>query len=131
MSAIGMGTNVKVVAGKSAGVRGVVFWQGDNKFGDGKRFGVKDASGTAHWVDQDHVEIDTEAPEAPAVDKQDQTEPPHDKGTAVKVVSGEAEGAEGEIFWIGESKFRGGSRYGIKDEEGQTHWVDHDEVEVV
>ena len=55
MSAIGMGTNVKVVAGKSAGVRGVVFWQGDNKFGDGKRFVVNDARGSAHRVDQDHV----------------------------------------------------------------------------
>ncbi len=45
--------------------------------------------------------------------------------------AGDAEGAEGEISGSGESKCRGGSRYGIKDEEGQTHWVDHDEVEVV
>ena len=132
MADISKGTHVVVVAGKSEGTRGVVFWEGENKFGSGKRFGVKDANGDAHWVDEEHVEIDDDPPkDAGGPPKQEQTEPPHEKGTAVRVIAGDAEGAEGEIFWVGESKFRGGSRYGIKDENGDTHWADHDEVDPV
>ncbi|MEM9070387.1 MAG: hypothetical protein AAGE52_17920 [Myxococcota bacterium] len=125
---IGKGTRVRITGGQGTGQSGAVFWEGPNKFGPGKRFGVRGDNGETYWVDDENVEIDDSAPAAaPPVEAE---EAKFEKGDAVRVVSGESEGASGEVFWIGESKFRPGMpRYGVRDESGETHWVDQIEVE--
>ena len=46
-----------------------------------------------------------------------------DRGDRVRVISGKDEGAEGTIFWWGESKFGDGMRAGIETDGGKV-WVD-------
>lgn len=52
------GDVVRIVSGKSAGATGTVFWIGPNKFGPGKRLGVRSsADAEALWVDETAVEL--------------------------------------------------------------------------
>ncbi len=47
------------------------------------------------------------------------------KGDRVGVVSGRAgKGMRGEVFWIGESRYGKGARYGVRGDDGETYWID-------
>lgn len=120
------GTRVVVVGGRSSkGVTGTVFWTGPDRYGDGLRVGVRGDDGETHWLSAEHVEkleagADPGAAEAPEVDK----------GARVSFkVQGEP--TEGEVFWIGENKFGPGQRLGVRDDDGETHWVDAVQVKVL
>jgi len=54
-----------------------------------------------------------------------------EKGARVKVTQGrKAIGTTGTVFWIGEDKYREGSkRLGIHGDDGETHWISADNVE--
>lgn len=122
------GKRVKVVKGRKAkGVEGTVFWHGKNKYGDGMRVGIKSDDGETHWVDVTHVEEledGTEAAEEAATAEQAETTeslPP--KGT--RVAWDDEHGTScGEVFWTGQNKYGPGMRLGVKDEAGETHWID-------
>ncbi len=47
-----------------------------------------------------------------------------DKGDRVRVTKGPAEGVTGTVFWKGENKYGPGDRFGIRGDDGQTHWID-------
>lgn len=51
------------------------------------------------------------------------------KGDRVKVTSGRSEGVTGTVFWMGQNKYGPGDRFGVRGDDGQTHWVDGTEVE--
>jgi hypothetical protein len=52
-----------------------------------------------------------------------------DKGTRVRITAGRAEGVTGSVFWKGENKYGPGERYGVRGDDGETHWVSADQVE--
>jgi hypothetical protein len=52
-----------------------------------------------------------------------------DKGSRVRIKSGPKTGIMGSIFWKGADKYRGGSRFGVRGDDGETHWVSETEVE--
>ncbi len=123
------GTKVDVVAGKSSGKSGEIFWSGPNKYGPGVRYGVRDEDGEAHWVDAAHVVKSGGASVAPAEQPKEPKAPrapaKYKKGDTVTVAAGSV---SGEVFWVGDSKFGDGARYGVRDENGDTHWVDENEL---
>ncbi|MEM1034534.1 MAG: KOW motif domain-containing protein, partial [Myxococcota bacterium] len=47
-----------------------------------------------------------------------------DKGDRAEIVSGPDAGKQGEVFWTGQSRYSNQMRYGLKDDEGATYWVD-------
>lgn len=51
------------------------------------------------------------------------------KGSRVKFKSGPKAGTAGTIFWTGKDKYKGGERFGINGDDGQTHWANSSEVE--
>ena len=51
------------------------------------------------------------------------------KGSRVRFKSGAKAGVTGTIFWTGKDKYKGGERYGINGDDGQTHWANSSEVE--
>jgi hypothetical protein len=51
------------------------------------------------------------------------------KGSRVKFKSGAKAGVTGTIFWTGKDKYKGGERYGVTGDDGQTHWANSSEVE--
>jgi hypothetical protein len=110
------GTRVKIVKGRKAiGMTGTVFWIGDNKWGEGKRAGIEGDDGETYWISLENLEETNDSPpeiEAP------------EKGTRVIFTSEEGEEIEGEVFWSGESKSGRTVRLGVKDAEGETHWMD-------
>ena len=119
--AIGKGDRVLVVKGKkSLGTVGTVFWIGPNKFGEGNRLGIKSDDAETHWVPEAYVEVT--ALQAPEV------EPP-EKGASVSWMDGDLPRA-GTVFWVGESKAGNGYRVGVKDDDGETHWLDARQLEV-
>ncbi len=113
------GTRVKIVKGqKGVGVAGEIFWIGDNKYGPGKRFGVRGDDGETYWVDAELVEASDEA--APAVEDSGEL---FQKGDRVAFEVGGREG-EGEAFWIGDSR-RGGQRLGVRPtDDDEAVWLD-------
>ena len=129
------GTSMAIARGKAnVGVRGTIFWSGANKYGSGFRYGLKDDSGATYWVDEADLGSPEDAPPAPP--SAPQAKPPAgangggpkaplEKGARVEITGGrEGVGAEGEVFWTGDSKFGEGMRYGVKSDEGTTYWVD-------
>ncbi|MFT5353201.1 MAG: hypothetical protein ACI9KE_000399 [Polyangiales bacterium] len=47
------------------------------------------------------------------------------KGDQLAIAHGKSNvGVRGEIFWTGANKYGPGFRYGLKDENGETYWVD-------
>ena len=127
----GKGDTVAIVTGKGpVGTRGEIFWSGPNKFGPGFRYGMKDEHGSTHWVDESDVgPIEGAPPPPPPPEKSDK--PALEKGTRVELTSRESKGVQGEVFWVGDSKFGSGHRYGVRDADGETHWVDEEFVEVL
>lgn len=122
------GDQLAIAHGKSnVGVRGEIFWTGANKYGPGFRYGLKDENGETYWVDEADLGPIEGAPPPPPP-KAAPTGPAKDpiaKGATVKITGGrEGVGKSGEIFWVGDSKFGQGMRYGIKTPDGTTFWVD-------
>jgi len=121
------GDRAAIVAGKkNVGVRGQVFWIGDNKYGEGKRYGLRGDDGETYWVDGSNIGVEDGAPPAPDAPP---PKPLIPKGSRVSITKGGSAGVEGEVFWSGENKYGPGNRYGIKDDEGETHWADSNQVE--
>lgn len=112
------GSRVKVVKGRKVPIdtTGTIFWLGDNKFGEGKRAGIEGDDGETYWTSLDNLEaIQDEAPEI---------EPPK-KGDMVRFILPEAEvEVEGPVIWVGEAKSGRGYRIGVRDHEGEVHWMD-------
>lgn len=49
----------------------------------------------------------------------------YSKGDQLAIAHGKSNvGVRGEIFWTGANKYGPGFRYGLKDESGETYWVD-------
>ncbi len=121
------GARVAIVAGKQGkGMRGEVFWIGESRYGKGSRYGVRGDDGETYWIDEDKLgpEDAVPAPQLPEAESS-----PLDKGTRVTVVRGDHAGQVGEVFWVGESRYGKGPRYGVKGDDGQTYWVDGPGVE--
>lgn len=124
------GERAAIVGGnKPLGTRGEVFWVGENKYGPGMRYGLKADDGRTYWLNDEEIGSEDGAPPAPP-DKPKSDKPELDKGTRVKIVGTKDAGAEGEIFWTGQSRYGPGMRYGVKDGE-ETYWVDEENVEVI
>ena len=52
------------------------------------------------------------------------------KGTRVQITGGrDGAGETGEVFWVGESRYGKGNRYGIRGKDDATFWVDDEFVE--
>ena len=51
------------------------------------------------------------------------------KGSRVRIKTGPQTGVMGSIFWTGKDKYRGGMRFGIRGDDGETHWVSESDVE--
>jgi hypothetical protein len=52
-----------------------------------------------------------------------------DKGSRVRIISGPNTGVTGTIFWSGKDKYKGGKRFGVRGDDGETHWVGEQLVE--
>mgnify|MGYP000082207142 CR=1 FL=1 len=118
------GARVKVVKGrKSQGVTGTVFWIGDNKYGEGKRYGIKGDDGATHWVGADMCEAWDKPPEPVE-------EPDLVRGDRVRFER-DGEPDEGEVFWVGPSKHGPGVRVGVKTHDEETLWFDARQIEKV
>lgn len=121
------GDRAAILSGRNAGVRGSVFWVGPNKFGEGMRYGLRDDHGTTHWVDGAELGAEADAPPPPEVPPK----PPLDKGARVRITGGRDAGKTGEVFWVGESRYGPGMRYGVRGPgEDETYWVDEAQVEL-
>jgi len=119
------GTRVKVFKGRKAvGTTGVIFWIGDNKYGDGKRIGLEGDDGETYWLPMENVQETTEA----AADEPTGPEPT--KGSKVRWGSGDTEGF-GTVFWFGAAKNGRGNRVGVNDAHGETHWFNAKQVTVI
>jgi hypothetical protein len=119
------GTRVKVYKGRNAvGTTGVIFWIGDNKFGDGKRIGLEGDDGQTYWLPMENVQ---ETSEASTVED---SGPEPVKGSKVRWGSGETEGF-GTVFWFGAAKNGRGNRVGVNDAHGETHWFSAKQVTVI
>jgi len=54
------------------------------------------------------------------------------KGDRVRVVRGrKSMGVDGTVFWEGPNKYGEGTRLGLKDADGETHWVPSENVELL
>lgn len=51
------------------------------------------------------------------------------KGSRIRITTGPGAGVTGSIFWTGKDKYRGGQRFGVRGDDGGTHWVGEPEVE--
>lgn len=118
------GDRAVIRSGKDAGTAGTIFWSGENKYGPGYRYGMRTDDGATLWVDEGQLGGGDAAPPPPAP-----SSTTFDKGDRVKITKGPSSGTEGEIFWVGDSKFGPGKRYGLKDDDGESHWADGHQVE--
>lgn len=119
------GDRAAVVSGtKDLGVRGEVFWIGENKYGPGMRYGLRGDDGETYWVDEANIGAEDGAPPAPEPPPADEG-PPIAKGARVEITGGkQGVGVQGEVFWAGESRYGPGMRYGIRAADDETYWVD-------
>lgn len=124
------GDRAAIVSGRKnpVGVRGQIFWIGENKYGDGMRYGLRGDDGETYWCDESHLGPEETAPPAPEGGGPKEA---LDKGARVSITKGPSAGVEGEVFWVGESRYGPGMRYGIKDDAGETHWADSHQVEAL
>jgi len=130
-STFAKGDRAAIVGGRKnpVGMRGQVFWVGENKFGEGNRYGLKGDDGVTYWVNEPDIGPEEGAPPPPEMP--DVPSETFEKGSRLSIVKGPSAGTEGEVFWVGESKFGPHMRYGIKDDEGETHWADAPLVELL
>ncbi len=121
------GARVAIVSGRQGkGMRGEVFWVGESRYGKGFRYGVRGDDGETYWVDEKDVGPEDAVP-APELPEQKALE----KGTRVEITRGTSAGARGEVFWVGESRYGKGFRYGVRADDGETHWVDGPGIEAI
>ena len=99
-----------------ADVRGQITWAGPSKFGDGYRYKVLAEDKSSHWVDEKDLTLEAEPTEADALAIR--------KGTNVVVTGGPHAGVEGEVYIAG-----AGGRFGIRDDDEETYWVDEKHLE--
>jgi hypothetical protein len=126
--AYGKGDRVAITGGrKGLGVRGDIFWVGENKYGPGWRYGLKGDDGETYWLDEANVGDEKGAPPPPE-GSQPSTEE-FEKGDRVRIRAGDDKGVVGSVFWVGESKFGKGMRYGIRGDDEETYWADQAQVE--
>ncbi len=124
------GDRVAVTGGKKGlGVRGSVFWIGENKWGPGLRYGVKGDDGETYWLDDAKLGAEKDAPPPPAGAEPKGPVEEFDKGDRVRIRGGAGKGALGAVFWIGENKYGPGRRYGVKGDDEETYWLDQTQVE--
>lgn len=126
------GDRAAIVAGqKSVGVRGSVFWVGENKYGPGMRYGLRGDDGETYWIDEQQIGREEDAPAAPKPEpRRAPSGPSFNKGDRVRIVSGPSGvGLTGEVFWTGASKYGDGMRYGVRGSDEETYWVDGNQVE--
>jgi hypothetical protein len=123
------GDRAAIVRGaKNVGIRGSVFWVGENKFGPGWRFGLRGDDGATYWVDEQDIGREEDAPPAPPP-KPKPEGPTFERGDEVKIISGsDGVGETGQVFWAGESKYSDQMRYGVRVGE-ESYWVDANQVE--
>src|SRR5690606_23086762 len=96
--------------------------------GPGVRYGLRGDDGETYWVDSTNIGSEAEAPPAPEPPPAD-AKAPLAKGARVTITSGrEGVGESGEVFWVGDSKFGKGMRYGVKSADGATYWADERDV---
>lgn len=114
----GKGDRVKIISGKGKDQSGSIFWVGDSRYGDGKRYGVSADDGETYWVDQEHVEAAGEAPPADPGET-------FDKNDRVRFKNRGREGT-GTVFWTGKSRQGPGQRLGVRDDENPDDavWID-------
>ena len=117
---------MKVFQGKKApiGMTGLIFWIGDNKYGEGKRIGLQGDDGETYWIPMDDVQPSAE------VQQTESSGPEPTKGANVKWGR---EGGEkfGTVFWLGPAKNGTGNRIGVNDQGGETHWLSARQVSVI
>lgn len=126
------GDRAAIVAGrKSVGVRGSVFWVGENKYGPGMRYGLRGDDGETYWIDDEQIGREEDAPPAPKPEPRPApTGPSFEKGDRVRIISGASGvGLICEVFWTGASKYGDGMRYGVRGPDEETYWVDGNQVE--
>jgi hypothetical protein len=124
------GSRAAVVAGKKGvGVRGQVFWIGENKYGPGSRYGLRGDDGDTYWLDDTQIGPESAGQAAPPSQDKKPTAsgPALDKGQRVVL---KANQVRGEVFWVGQSRYGDGMRYGVRDNDGNAHWVDAHELDV-
>lgn len=68
MAKISKGDRVLVTDSANHGKTGQVFWEGPNKFGPGRRYGVRGDDGETYWVNEDGVRREAERFEPPAIE---------------------------------------------------------------
>ncbi len=54
-----------------------------------------------------------------------------DKGSRVRILKGKGKEQEGTVFWTGANNYGPGIRLGVRNDEGDTFWVNEDQVEVI
>ena len=115
-----VGDVAKVSEGPHAGVVGVLFWKGKSRMDAQRaRFGLKDSEGTVYWLEETVLEKG-ELPMEPEAFR---------FGERVLAVEGDARGKQGNVFWMGVSKYRPGiRRYGVRDDEGERWFADSNEL---
>jgi hypothetical protein len=52
-----------------------------------------------------------------------------DKGTRIKIISGEGMDQTGTVFWTGKDRYRDGLRLGVRGDDGETYWISQADVE--
>ncbi len=126
------GARAAIMAGaKGAGVRGEIFWIGENKYGPGMRYGLKGDDGQTYWVDEASLGAEDAAPPPPAPKPgaaSADSGVTFDKGDRVTIAAGPGSGKIGRVFWAGRSKYGPGMRYGVRDDDDTAHWLDAHEV---
>ncbi len=126
------GDRAAIVAGrKGVGVRGSVFWIGDNKYGPGMRYGLRGDDGETYWADETEIGSEEGAPPAPPPkEKKPSSGKTFEKGDYVTITSGPGGvGLTCQVFWTGASKYSDEMRYGVKSDDDETFWVDGNQVE--
>lgn len=116
-----VGEIAKVKEGPHAGVVGVLFWKGKSRLDETRaRFGLRDTEGTVYWLEEKLLERG-ELPMEPIA---------FQFGDRVFAVDGDARGKQGQVFWMGASKYRPGvRRYGVRNEDtGDSFFADSIEL---
>ena len=128
----GKGVRVKIVGGtEGVGKTGNIFWWGESKYGEGMRAGVKgDDADETYWVDEENLGWPDEEVPQDIIELAEKASE-FGKGDRVRVTSGKNAGAEGTIFWWGESKWGDGMRAGINTDDDETVWADADILEAL
>ena len=54
-----------------------------------------------------------------------------DKGNRVRILKGKGKDQDGTVFWTGANNYGPGIRLGVRNDDGDTFWVNEDQVEVI